>query len=313
MRQIAFRAMGCHMRALVDSDTPIAEDVLAQVPDWFAMWEQHLSRFRDDSELNELNRRAGEVVQVGQVLWDVLDVALQAAEVSDGLVVPTLLDALERAGYDRRFEHMAVPHAKRVGGHCSASVVEAHVPAAWRAITRDVRTRGVRLPRGVRLDLGGVAKGWAAARAVQRLGAFAPALVDAGGDIAVSSARVDGAAWPIAVANPHVPDEDVALVLLATGGIATSGCDYRRWQQGGVWQHHILDPRTGRPAQTDVFSASVIAPTVCEAETAAKVVVILGGLRGLAWLDAHSAFAGVLVLADGQVLHSHELQAYLWS
>src|SRR5213596_2848667 len=104
MQQLEFRAMGCQMLAALDTDGPDTAPRLAQVPGWFAEWERRLSRFRDDSELMQLNRCAGRPVQVSDVLWDVVQSALQAAQRSHGLVTPTLLAELELAGYDRSFD-----------------------------------------------------------------------------------------------------------------------------------------------------------------------------------------------------------------
>ena len=106
---------------------------------------------------------------------------------------------------------------------------------------------------------------------------------------------------------------DVALLLISHGGVATSGRDYRRWQRNGVWQHHLLDPSTGRPAETDALSATVIAPSAYEAEIAAKLALILGSRHGLAWLEARPALAGLLILEDGRILSSRRLVNYLWS
>ena len=129
-------------------------------------------------------------------------------------------------------------------------------------------------------------------------------MVDAGGDSAVTGQRPSGEGRQIGVASPLAPEADMAQLWLTEGGVATSGRDYRRWKRGGVWQHHLLDPRTGRPAQTDVLSVTVMGPSTVEAEVAAKVVLILGSEAGLAWLAAHPALTGVLVLADGQVLNT---------
>jgi thiamine biosynthesis lipoprotein len=96
-------------------------------------------------------------------------------------------------------------------------------------------------------------------------------------------------------------------------GVATSGRNYRRWQRGGAWKHHIIDPRTGEPAETDVLSATVIAPTVLEAEVAAKVVLILGSREGLAWLGAKPNYAGLVVLEDGQIVRGPRINPYLIS
>ncbi|MEJ2353961.1 MAG: FAD:protein FMN transferase, partial [Anaerolineales bacterium] len=103
------------------------------------------------------------------------------------------------------------------------------------------------------------------------------------------------------------------VLRLGRCGVATSGRNYRRWQRGGAWKHHIIDPRTGEPAATDVLSATVIAPTVLEAEVATKVVLILGSREGLAWLGAKPNYAGLVVLEDGQVVHGPAIDPYLIS
>jgi thiamine biosynthesis lipoprotein len=166
------------------------------------------------------------------------------------------------------------------------------------------------LPPGVRLDLGGIAKGWAGVQAMERLRQFGPTLVDAGGDIAVSGPRADGSPWPIGVANPFAPEELLEVLLIARGGVATSGCDYRRWRQGAVWRHHIIDPRSRQPAATDVLTATVIAPQLRLAETGAKVALILGSVEGLAWINARPHLAGLLVHADGTVIRSARMARF---
>jgi thiamine biosynthesis lipoprotein len=94
--------------------------------------------------------------------------------------------------------------------------------------------------------------------------------------------------------------------------VATSGRDYRRWRRNGVWQHHIIDPRTNRPAKTDVLCATVIAPSACQAEMAAKTLLIMGSLEGLRWLEARPTFAGLVVLEDGTTLHSRRWLEHIW-
>jgi thiamine biosynthesis lipoprotein len=304
MQRLVFRAMGCRMLAVLDADGPAAGH-LERVPQWFAEWEQCLSRFRADSELSALNRHAGEPVAVSATLWSVLCAARRAAQASDGLVTPTLLGALEAAGYDRSFERLAAAGPGAIDNPAR--------PAPPLAIECDLATRTITLPPGMRLDLGGIAKGWAADEAARRLGALGPALVDAGGDIAVHGRPRGLDAWPIDVADPHAPEESVALLALAQGGVATSGRDYRRWERGGAPQHHIIDPRTGRPAETDVLSATVVGPTAEEAEVAAKVVLILGCRAGLEWLEARPALAGLIVLDGGAVIDSRRMAYARWN
>lgn len=309
MQCIEFRAMGSRVFVAAESDSPLVREHLARVPTWFAEWEQVLSRFRDDSELARLNSSAGAWVPVGPVLWEVLQAALDAAHWSNGLVTPTLLAALEASGYVCSFD----AGGQALAGHNGTA--PASVPPSlndWLQIRCDPATRSVWLPPAMRLDLGGIAKGWAADQTLQALCASGPLLVDAGGDIALSGPQLDGSPWPIGVANPACPAEALALLLIGRGGVATSGRDYRRWRHNGTWQHHILDPRTGQPAQTDVVSATVVAPTAATAEAAAKTVLILGSRAGLAWLERQPAYAGLLILEDGALLQSSRMQAYLW-
>src|SRR6478736_7076075 len=177
-----FRAMGSQMMALLQSDAPFAGDALAQVPVWFEGWEQQLSRFRPDSELSLLNDSTGRPVQVSAELWEVLRLALAAADETGGLVTPAVLNAMEAAGYDRTFEALGPSEAE------SGDTIESD-PAIipdWHEIRTDPDDHSVYTPSGIRLDFGGVAKGWAADRAASWLGLAGPALVDAGGDIAVS-------------------------------------------------------------------------------------------------------------------------------
>jgi thiamine biosynthesis lipoprotein len=309
MRELEFYAMGSHITAMVDAPFVDTGQRLKQLPAWFEDWEQALSRFRPESELNQLNRCPGEAVPVSQVLWDVFQVALAAEQESGGLVTPSLLDALEAAGYNRSFEGM------EDGMEAILSLPTDPSPrllASLSAVIADAPARTLTLPAGLRLDFGGSAKGWAAHQAMQRLAGSGPALVNAGGDIAASGAPGDGSPWLVGVLNPFDPDSDLITLALRTGGVATSGRDYRRWKLDGVWKHHIIDPRRRLPVETDLVSVTLLAATVMQAEMAAKLVFILGSQAGMAWLKARPALAALLVLEDGSMLRTASLKQYLW-
>lgn len=295
--------MNSQMLACLDDDGQRAARRLAEVPGWFECWEQRLSRFRTDSELNHINQRGQDAVVVSAVMGNVLRAARLSQRESGGLVDPLVLPALEATGYDRSFEQMVVGDGR----------TDANDTPALRTTVQVYRVSHaglLELPAGARLDLGGVAKGWAADRSAHRLGKLAPALVDAGGDIAVSGPQADGSPWPVGVNDPHAPDQSLDLVLLSRGGVATSGRDYRRWLQGGVAQHHIIDPRTGQPARTDVLTATVIGPSARAAEAAAKTALIYGSWHGLAWLEQRPHLAGLLVLEEGDVLRTQNWISY---
>jgi thiamine biosynthesis lipoprotein len=300
-----FRAMGCHMLAALHYPSQRGAKLLARVPEWFETWEACLSRFRPESELNRLNRSSGKPVQVSGILWNVFQASLAAEKQSAGLVTPTLLDPLIEAGYSASFEQLPIGQ--------ETSVLRPRRHFSLQAVAWDASKHTLRLPEGLHLDFGGVAKGWAAHQATKRLRAYGPALVDAGGDIAISGLQPGGEPWAVGVDDPLQPGNNLEVLRLGRCGVATSGKNYRRWQQGGSWKHHIIDPRIGEPAQTDVLSATVIAPTVLEAEVAAKVVLILGSQEGLAWLGAKPNHAGLVVLEDGQIVRSPRINPYLIS
>lgn len=308
MQQTTFRAMGSTIMVALDADTPRAIAALAAVPDWFAGWERIFSRFRTDSELSRLNRSHGRWMPVSQLLWELIEIAVTAARQSHGLVSPALLPALEAAGYTKSF----IPDQPVAEVHPSKSASGPRVSLDYRGIRLNSHSRAVWLPPGLRIDLGGFAKGWAADQVVRRLARFGPVLVDAGGDIAVSGPRADDSPWPIAVDDPCHRSEQIDLIMLGEGGVATSGRDYRRWRQGDVERHHIIDPRSGAPANTDVLSATVIAPSVLAAELAAKAALILGSQAGLDYIATLENHTALLVLDNGQVLRDEAWAAHCW-
>jgi thiamine biosynthesis lipoprotein len=305
-----FHAMGCRMLALLEVESESAPDItstslsasLDQVPIWFEQWEGALSRFRYDSELSRLNRSPDRFMPVSQALWEVFQAALAAERATQGLVTPTVLDALVTAGYDRPFDELQ-PGASSIGVWTDIQPLS--------LVLHDADSRSICLPPGVHLDFGGIAKGWATAQTVARLGKYGPALMNAGGDIAISAPRPGGHPWRIGITSPFQPDTHLTMLHLHGGGVATSGKDRRRWQQGEVLNHHIIDPRTGGPALTDVLTATVVAPTALEAEAAAKSVFLLGSRAGLEWLEADSALAGLLVLDNGEIVVSSRMYEYL--
>jgi len=299
--------MGSQMMAALQGDGPQLRQALEQVPVWFETWEQHLSRFRPDSELSRLNRHAGAWVQVSPVMLEVLQAARRIERISQGLVTPALQGMLQAYGYDRSFELVAT-----FGADLEVSAIEPQ-PLPRLELELDAAKRRVRLPQEMQLDFGGVAKGWAADEALRRLENHAAGLVDAGGDIASSPPQELDVAWPVGVTDPHDPQETLAVLALQGQAVATSGRDVRHWQQGGVSRHHIIDPRTGQPAANHVLAATVVAPAAVEAEMAAKCVMILGEAEGLAWLDARPEYAGLIVLDDGSTILSQSMESFFWS
>lgn len=315
MKKIEFQAMGCGMSAILDSAAPGADRLLARVPVWFEEWEDALSRFRPESDLSQLNQSSGKAFEAGPILWDVVKAALDTARWTGGLVTPAILKLVERAGYEQSFElvqsnKVIQPDNQRKWLTQAGDKI---VNAGWQDILLDEFAHTIFLPQGLKLDLGGIAKGWAAQQAMTRLLDYGPALVDASGDIAVSGDQADGQSWLVDIADPLQVEENLGFLALGRCGVATSGIDYRRWLQDGSWRHHIIDPRSGEPADTDLISVTVIAPDVMQAEAAAKVVLILGSQPGLEWLERQPQLSGLLAFQDGQILYGNHMHDFLWS
>lgn len=252
------------------------------------------SRFRDDSEITRLHASAGVSVHVSPLLAEALRAALRAAELTEGVVDPTVGEAVREIGYDRDFDAIERddPTPVRPAGP---------VPGWWR-IGLAVDRQEVVLPRGVSLDLGATAKALAADRAATRaaLAAGCGVLVGLGGDIAVAGSAPEGG-WRIVVGDDHARTDPARdpVVAIRSGGLATSSVTRRTWRRGGRTVHHIVDPRTGDVPAAVWRTVSVAAGSCVDANTASTAAIVLGHAAP-AWLLARRLPAR-LVRTDGSV------------
>lgn len=270
-----------------------ADRAASRTADRVRAWARLLTRFDSTSDLMLLNDDPRDVVPVGPTLGRVLAWGLEAGRLTGGIVDVGLLD--ERLAAESGSPAAGPARLERRAGRPAWSIVDAG--------GRPVVVR----PPGLRFDLDGVAKGWLADRALALLGRYPGALVDADGDLAI---RVGpGDRWQIGIADPTRAGMDLAVVELRTSadipamfGLATSGVSVHRWQANGRAGHHLIDPRTGLPAETDVVQATVLAATAREAEVLAKTAVILGSVAGLDFLDRSGVAGAVVLTAHGERL-----------
>jgi thiamine biosynthesis lipoprotein len=253
------------------------------------------SRFRADSELSRLHARAGSPVMVGALLAEAITAAFRAAELTDGMVDPTVGRAVLALGYDRDFARVAPVSPEPVGPVGAAP--------GWRQVGWDPVRRQVTVPAGVVLDLGATAKALAADRIAVRAAELTGCgvLVSLGGDVrAAGPAPADG--WRLGIGDDHeqaleAPD---ALVTITGGGLATSGVGRRSWRRAGRVLHHIVDPRTGDSASVYWRSATVAAATCVDANIASTASIVMGA-PAVDWLQRRRLPAR-LVAADGPVV-----------
>ena len=262
-----------------------ASEVLARIE----AWASRLTRFEATSEVSLLNAETADHVPVGPTMTAVLDWGRGAEALSDGIVDIGLLDARLLAEGSRVAPGAPVLPANR----------------RW-SLTRQRRGAILKRPAGLRFDLDGIAKGWLADRALDLVPGVC-AVIDADGDLAVRVADDEG--WAIGVADPRDPATVLSTVHLVRGsapearyGVATSGTSVHRWTRAGRTGHHLIDPRTGRPARTDVVQATVIGRTARAAEAFAKTAVIVGSKAAAAHLDRPEVLGQILVTESGDVL-----------
>ncbi|MEW5959362.1 MAG: FAD:protein FMN transferase [Chloroflexota bacterium] len=308
----SFRAMNTKIQTWLYSQT--GSDILVDVQRLFNSFEKRLSRFDPHSELSRLNTGEQPVFQASPTLLDAVEVALWAAEITGGLYDPTVLKELKQAGYDRSFEQIEQPAPLRQAplpapnGHSSQPSCR---PFSFRSIQLNRASRQIYKPVGLELDLGGMGKGWTVDRATDRLQGLGPFLINAGGDIFAYHSPPGHKGWVIDLIHPLQPEQFMARLQLHHRALATSTVARRRWQHNGRIMHHLIDPRTGQPAQTDALSVSVVADRTVLADIYAKVVLILGVEPGLAYLQRLPGVEGLIYTARSEIVYTPGLEPWL--
>lgn len=283
--------MNTDISVLAPEDAPDFDETVEATRATFEAVEHCLSRFRAESELCALNRSEGVPFTASPLLFRVVRLALEAAQATGGAFDPTILPALESAGYDRSFEHL---QARRSGG---VALREAPSTVDYRAVRLDPARSTITLPHGARIDLGGIGKGFAVDLAIEATGATPHRCINAGGDIAVRGTPGSGRGWTIALEDAG--RRAGTSVSIVDSALATSTVSRRRWLHDGVEQHHLIDPRTRRPTDGPFRTVSVVARTCMQADVAAKAALVLGddGIALLEELGLH----GMAVSGDDTV------------
>jgi len=258
MESLTFTSLGgeCELFGI-----DVAAGDLEQGRGWITRMHDRLTRFEPHSEVSRFNASGGRWFELSDELEALLHEAFRAFEMSEGLVNVAVLPALMAAGYSRDFA--AGPTAR-----------EAPPPIPPLPEALQLRAGEARLLGGASIDLGGIAKGWMADRLAGRLGDNA--LVNLCGDLFSRGGGESGEGWPVGFGD--------RTLLLKDLGAATSGTTKRAWEGG----HHLIDPRTGRPALSDLSEVSVLASTATDAEVFAKVALLLGSRDAPKWLEPRS-------------------------
>jgi FAD:protein FMN transferase len=257
-----------------------------------------MSHYKPDSQLSKVNREAAQgPVQVDPELSALIARALEFSELSNG-------------AFDITYASVGYLYDYRERRHPTDEQIEAALPAVnWRHVVVDRAASTIRFLRpGVRIDLGGIAKGHAVDTSIailDRLG-IRHATVTAGGDSRILGDR-RGRPWVVGIRHPDDRSRVIARIPLEDAAISTSG-DYERYfDEDGVRHHHIIDPKTGKSPR-GVRSVTVIAPTSTLAEGLTKSVFILGPEEGIALAERQPGVDAVVVTAEGRVVYTKGLE-----
>lgn len=301
--------MGTHIRVLVGpaARPGIGDPVLAadRVERMLTAYDDRLSRFKPGSELCALNADTREVVPASGLLRAAVRAALEAAELTGGLVDPAVLDDLEASGYRESWKPAhRVPLAAALSEvRAPRTPASANPRSAWREVLVDDDGESIARPPGLRLDTGGTGKGHAADLAATLLEGYETWAVDCGGDLRIGGDA--GALRDVEVEHPFT-GETLETLRVRDGAVATSGLRSRIWRGAdGRVAHHLLDPSTGRPAYTGIVAVTALAPSAVHAEALAKAVLLSGPGAAPRLLAPHG---GIAVLEDGGVLRAGPLE-----
>jgi len=286
--------MGSDAHVIVVGDADLLDVARRRIDQLESRW----SRFRPDSEVCELTRRAGVAVEVSSDTRLLVQRSIDAWRLSGGAFDPTVLGAVIRAGYDRSFDELP---AATAGGTSFLLIGCSDI---------EIDGTAVRLPAGTGFDPGGIGKGLAADLVVSELLAAGAtgACVNLGGDLRAAGSSPDGDGWTCAIRHEW-SNGSLVHVGVADGAVATSTTLRRSWLVDGVKRHHLIDPATGYPSTTDLTSATVIAGEAWQAEVLAKAVLLRGSQHPFDLIEGSGAVA--LIVDDlGRVRGSEGFQAF---
>lgn len=268
---------------------------------WLKSVENRFSRFLPESELNHLNRLAGEHCLVSDAMLEVLQLADRYQRMTGGIFNPLMLEELQAEGYNATFDEVQA----RAGHRLDPSPRNMDRESA---ISIAPIMKSVRIPAERRLDLGGIVKSWAVRRLAEhfrRAKGVPQGLVNAGGDLYVwSSKEAASEPWAVGIEDPWQPERDIGMLRMAEGAAATSSALGRVWSTDQGERHHLIDPRTGHSSRSGIVQCTVMGPDVTECEVWAKTLCVLGAEEGIDLMQRHTyGYEAVLFTEDRKLIY----------
>ena len=299
--------MGTDILLLIDCDKKEEADVaINEAERYIGEFENRFSRFVKNNELDGLNNSSG--LEVSEEMRSLLIKAGNAYRETGGIFDPTVLSSLENVGYRESFGEN-----KDKAGLSPREIQEIFFKREKFDKLQVAGDGTVKKPKDLRVEFGGIGKGYAVDLIADKFREkFENFWISAGGDIFISG-KDNGANWKIGVQHPAETDKDVAEIELKNEKLclATSGIVKRRGGEGGFEWHHIIDPRTGLPAENEILSVTAIAPSVLLADVYAKTVLILGVEAGLEFINKQEGSDCLIITKRLEIILSDKMKQYL--
>jgi thiamine biosynthesis lipoprotein len=286
---------------LWSQDRVAAEAAISRVMDEMRRVDALMSTYKPTSQVSRINEQAAQQpVQVDADLFGLLQTALEYSRVTEGAFDITYASV----GHLYDFRRHVKPAEQEIA---------AALPAVnFRHVLLDPKTRTVRFSQpGVRIDLGGIAKGWAVDQgiAILQKAGVEHAMVTAGGDTRIIGDRF-GHPWVVGIRDPRDRDKVIVRMPLVDSALSTSG-DYERYfEADGQRYHHIISPSTGHSTSA-VSSVSIIGPTATRTDGLSKTIFVLGIKEGMRIIDRLGDVDAIAIDEDGQIFYSQGLEAPL--
>ncbi len=291
---VMVRAYGQHAEDGVNAAFQRAEEL-----------EQIFSTTIDNTELNQVNKaaKAGEAVTLSDDCFQVVKAAMDFGRLTNGALDCTMGDLIDLWGIGT--DHAAVPSQENIDALLREN--------GWQDVTLDETTQTVTFEDpAVTLHLGAIAKGYisdAMKETLEETGVTS-AIMSLGGNVMTLGSKPDNSRWTVAVTDPFSPDELIATLKVSGQAVVTSGNYERYFEEDGVRYHHILDPSTGFPSDSDVVSTTIISDCGMNCDALSTATIILGAEKGMALINRMDGTEAVFIKTDGTILTSDHMAAY---
>jgi thiamine biosynthesis lipoprotein len=300
LQQFSFKAMNSRIELTLSGREQETTALVTFAKKWFHHVEERFSRFLPESELSHLNRMAGECCMVSETMLEVVHLAEMYRQMTHGIFDPLQLNALLQAGYTESFEQLHERNTEYVRD----------IPLSkhqQNSIKIDNLMKSIQLPEQISMDLGGIVKSWAVQRLVrhfQKKLKVDKGIINAGGDLMVwKESFTNESPWVIGIENPWYEKEEIGQLVLSNGSIATSSKLGRLWENERGKMHHIIDPRTMAPSNSDVVQCTVTGKSIMDCEIWAKVICIMGSIDGIQLLNETTDDCEALLFTSEQETH----------